>query len=183
MVAKASLLILDRDGVLNETVSYSPESGVAPRKPQDLIMARRPLNWRRSLESMQFVTSVATNQPDVARSKISLSSLRKINLTVQKRFFIDSVFTCLHDDIDECFCRKPKPGLLLAAMHHHSVPRESTIFVGDRTSDQAAAVNAGVSFVGFGPRTRFTQKNLLGCTQSLEDLLLNLQKWKRRRQI
>lgn len=180
MVAKASLLILDRDGVLNKNVSYPPGSGVAPRKPQDLVMVRRPHNWRRTLESMHFVTSIATNQPDVARKKISLRSLDKINSAVQKHFSIDTVFTCQHDDGDNCACRKPNPGLLDAAMSRHEISSESTIFVGDRRSDQAAASRAGVSFIGYGPRHRFSNSNLYGCADSLETLLKILQKWKRR---
>ena len=43
--------------------------------------------------------------------------------------------------------RKPRPGMLLEACRAFDVPREQTLFVGDRKGDAEAASAAGVDFV------------------------------------
>lgn len=43
-------------------------------------------------------------------------------------------------------CRKPNPGMLLAALEDHGVPAEAAFYVGDMDSDREAAENAGMDF-------------------------------------
>jgi D-glycero-D-manno-heptose 1,7-bisphosphate phosphatase len=43
-----------------------------------------------------------------------------------------------------CDCRKPAPGLLLAAIQHAGLDPESTWMIGDNPSDVEAARRAGV---------------------------------------
>lgn len=42
--------------------------------------------------------------------------------------------------------RKPRPGMLLFAMHHFGVTPEETLMIGDSNEDSMAAVNAGCKF-------------------------------------
>jgi D-glycero-D-manno-heptose 1,7-bisphosphate phosphatase len=56
---------------------------------------------------------------------------------------LDAVFTCFHDDADECDCRKPKPGLLLRAAHDLGIDLTSSFMVGDRWRDVEAGRRAG----------------------------------------
>jgi D-glycero-D-manno-heptose 1,7-bisphosphate phosphatase len=54
------------------------------------------------------------------------------------------IFHCPHHWGDGCDCRKPKPGMLLAAQRTHSLDLSRTPFVGDdpRDGEAAAAVDA-----------------------------------------
>jgi D-glycero-D-manno-heptose 1,7-bisphosphate phosphatase len=53
------------------------------------------------------------------------------------------VFACYHDNADNCHCRKPKPGLLLAATQKWNLDLPGAFLIGDRWSDVAAAHAAG----------------------------------------
>ena len=56
---------------------------------------------------------------------------------------LDDCFVCYHDDRDGCDCRKPKPGMLLAAARAHDVDLGQSFMVGDRWRDIDAGAAAG----------------------------------------
>ena len=47
-------------------------------------------------------------------------------------------------------CRKPRPGLLLQALEHFGVPASEAAFIGDRATDEQAALAAGIRFIPAG---------------------------------
>jgi D-glycero-D-manno-heptose 1,7-bisphosphate phosphatase len=58
---------------------------------------------------------------------------------------IDAIFCCPHAPDAGCECRKPAPGLLLAAMRDSGIEPAATLVVGDDARDIAAARAAGVA--------------------------------------
>ncbi|HAQ59816.1 MAG TPA: haloacid dehalogenase, partial [Microbacterium sp.] len=62
---------------------------------------------------------------------------------------------CPHGEIDGCACRKPEPGLILAACAALGVAPDETVVVGDIGSDMGAAQRAGA--VGILVPTRETR--------------------------
>lgn len=58
-----------------------------------------------------------------------------------------SIRFCPHKAGDDCLCRKPRPGMLLAVMRLWNVAPSRTLFVGDMGSDRLAAEAAEVDFV------------------------------------
>jgi D-glycero-D-manno-heptose 1,7-bisphosphate phosphatase len=66
-----------------------------------------------------------------------------INDSLRGRLHLDGVFTCYHDDRDACGCRKPAPGLIVAAAARHQVDVGRSFMVGDRWRDVAAGRAAG----------------------------------------
>ena len=48
---------------------------------------------------------------------------------------MDQILVCCHDDSDACNCRKPAPGLILAAAAQHDVDLPQSYMVGDRWRD------------------------------------------------
>jgi D-glycero-D-manno-heptose 1,7-bisphosphate phosphatase len=63
------------------------------------------------------------------------------------RLGVDEVLVCTHDDADACACRKPKPGLLVAAARATNVDLRASIMVGDRWRDVEAGRAAGCGTV------------------------------------
>ena len=135
-------VFLDRDGVLNRTfirdgTPYPPVSlrdlEILPHVPEALS----------ALKAQGYSLVVVTNQPDVARGTASRELVDSIHERLKAELGLDAIFTCFHDDADECDCRKPKPGLLFRAAHDLGIDLTSSFMVGDRWRDVEAGRRAG----------------------------------------
>ena len=82
---------------------------------------------------------------------------------------IDAVFYCPHTAEMNCECRKPKPGLLIAAAKRWNLDLPSGFMIGDRWSDVVAAQAAGCRGVLF--ETPFSQAER--CTPSFRTTEIN----------
>jgi D-glycero-D-manno-heptose 1,7-bisphosphate phosphatase len=135
-------VFLDRDGVLNRAfvrdgVTYPPAS-VA-----DLELLPGVVQAVHLLAQHQLRRIVVTNQPDVARGSLTRAAVEQINQQLTAQLSLDGIWTCFHDNADDCACRKPRPGLLLAAAQHHAIDLKHSFMVGDRWSDIVAGQAAG----------------------------------------
>ena len=137
-----SAVFLDRDGVLVETtvrdgiprpVASIAELEVLPGVPAACA----------ELRAAGFLLIVVTNQPDVARGTQTAAVVEELNSELRRALPLDDVFVCPHDDADGCDCRKPQPGMLLAAAERWDIDLEASFLVGDRWRDIEAAHRAG----------------------------------------
>jgi D-glycero-D-manno-heptose 1,7-bisphosphate phosphatase len=140
------VVFLDRDGVLNRSF---PEDGTTrpPRSLAELELLPGVPEALERLRAAGFVLVVVTNQPDVARGKLTRAEAEAINEQVAARLPLLDVFACYHDSADRCTCRKPKPGLLLAAAQKWDLDLGSAFLIGDRWSDIVAAGAVGCTGV------------------------------------
>ena len=133
---------LDRDGVLNRALvrdghPYSP-SGLHEVE----ILSGVPEACQR-LRRDGFLLVVVTNQPEVARGRLTRRAVEEINDFLRSRIPLDDIRVCYHDDPDGCDCRKPKPGMLLAAARDLNISLKRSFVVGDRWRDIEAGRRAG----------------------------------------
>jgi len=133
---------LDRDGVLNQTllVDGVPEP---PNSISEVKILNGVLEGIQLLKNSGFIPVVVTNQPDVARGKQSKEIVEAINLYIGTKLQIEHFFTCFHDDLDFCSCRKPAPGLIFQAAAQLQLDIASSFLVGDRWRDISAGQAAG----------------------------------------
>ena len=96
-----------------------------------------------SLKAVGFMLIVVTNQPDVARGVTARETVEQINEFLLASLPIDEIYTCFHDDKEECECRKPRPGALFAAAKTHAINLGASYMVGDRWRDIEAGQLAG----------------------------------------
>lgn len=136
------VVFLDRDGVLNKAF---PEGGTTrpPMSVDELELLPGVPDALARLRNAGFVLVVVTNQPDVARGKQTHEAVDAINATMIAQLPLLDVFACFHDTADKCACRKPKPGLLLAAAAKWNLDIGNAFLIGDRWSDIIAAHAAG----------------------------------------
>lgn len=136
------LVIVDRDGVLNED---SPDYIKSPAEWQPIpgsLEAVARLNhagWR---------VVVASNQSGLARGLFSLDTLFAIHDKMQRLCAelggrIDGIFYCPHGPDDKCECRKPAPGLYKDIARRLQLDLRNVPVVGDSLRDLEAAQAAG----------------------------------------
>lgn len=135
-------VFLDRDGVINRAVV---RDGVPypPGAAEDVEVLPGVPDALRRLDEAGFVLVVVTNQPDVARGTQTRVQVEAIHARLAGALPIDAFCCCYHDDADACDCRKPKPGLLIAAAAAHHIDLNASVMVGDRWRDVEAGRRAG----------------------------------------
>jgi D-glycero-D-manno-heptose 1,7-bisphosphate phosphatase len=97
-----------------------------------------------------------TNQPGIYKEIMTIQDLCDMTLTIEHQTcaHVDSVFFCPHPATSEgdqdapeekiCGCRKPRPGMVEAALRLYGADRERSPMFGDFVSDVDAAIAAGV---------------------------------------
>ena len=132
------LIILDRDGVINE------DSDEFIKSPQEWTPIRGSLEAIARLHRAGWRVVVATNQSGIARKLFDLDTLARIHATMHSRAIesgglIDAVFFCPHGPDDGCSCRKPLPGMFhdIAARLHLTL--QGVPAIGDSLRDLQAA--------------------------------------------
>jgi D-glycero-D-manno-heptose 1,7-bisphosphate phosphatase len=147
---------VDRDGVINELVP-DPVSG-RPESPLDvpsvaLIDGAAAALTRLAQDGWHLVG--VSNQPAAAKGLLSVADLcdvheRVIELLAAEGVRFDDFRICLHhpdgvvaDLAGPCDCRKPGPGMLLAAAAALDLSLEGSWMIGDTDSDVEAGRSAG----------------------------------------
>jgi D-glycero-D-manno-heptose 1,7-bisphosphate phosphatase len=135
-------VFLDRDGVLNRGVLREGQQ-FAPLGVDELELLPGVPEALHSLTAAGFLLIVVTNQPDVSRGRASREGIEAIHLWMRQHLPLTAIRVCFHDDADLCACRKPKPGLLIAAAVDYEVQLARSFMIGDRWRDIGAGKAAG----------------------------------------
>ncbi len=135
-------VFLDRDGVLNENrADYV-------RTWEQVAFLPGVFQAMQRLAASPFVVVVVTNQSAVGRGLMSAETLAAINQGIVREVQqaggrIDAVYACPHTPADGCACRKPQPGMLLAAAQALHIDLARSYLVGDAVSDMEAGLAVG----------------------------------------
>ena len=150
------LIILDRDGVINE------DSDEYIKSPEEFIPIAGSIEAMARLYRAGYRIVIATNQSGVARGYFDIETLNRMHEKLQHLLTaqggqIDGIFYCPHGPDDHCACRKPKPGLLHEIQKRFKVNLSGIYAVGDSLRDLQAAQSVGATPVlvktGKGERT------------------------------
>jgi histidinol-phosphate phosphatase family protein len=139
---------LDRDGVIN----VKPTEGEYVRSWSEFRLIPETVDWIRLFNALDLLVIVVTNQRGVARGLMPQRELdaihsKMVDELAQRGARVDDVFCCPHEK-DACDCRKPKPGLVLAAQEKWRIDLARSIMIGDSQSDEELAARCGMRFVG-----------------------------------
>jgi len=145
-IALRRAVFLDRDGVLNRALVRDGKP-YPPRSVKEVKILPGVRGALRKLKGAGFLLICVTNQPDVARKKLSRKTVEAIHSFLLKTLCLDEIMACYHDDKDKCRCRKPLPGMLLDAAKKYSIDLGKSFMAGDRWRDIAAGKNAGCATV------------------------------------
>lgn len=135
-------VFLDRDGVICENRPDHVKSwGEFRFLPGALSALRR-------LAETPFRIVVVTNQAIIHRGIVPAEIVDEIHVrmtwSIQRLGGrLDAIYYCPHRPEEDCFCRKPKPGLLFQAAKDLGIRLEDSYLIGDALTDVEAALAAG----------------------------------------
>jgi D-glycero-D-manno-heptose 1,7-bisphosphate phosphatase len=146
----------DRDGVVNELVR-DPATGFfeSPLVPGDVVLKPGVAGALKRLRNAGYLLIGISNQPAAAKGSVNLEQLRSVQARVEdllqaEQLEADAFRLCFHHPegvIAElalvCDCRKPAPGMLLAAASELDIDLARSWMIGDTDSDVAAGAAAG----------------------------------------
>ena len=139
-------LFLDRDGVLDELVRQENGEWGAPLRAEDVRLLPGVVDALRLASEHGWMLFVVSNQPDAAKGKTTIRSLREAHrrlLDLLEGAPVTEFFYCYHRAEDRCACRKPEPLFVLQAAARHEIDLQESWFVGDADSDVECGRRAG----------------------------------------
>lgn len=145
------LIILDRDGVINE------DSDEFIKTPEEWRPIPGSLAAIAQLNRAGHIVIIATNQSGIGRGLYTEQDLQQIHAKMQKNLaeeggHIDGIYYCPHHPDQDCACRKPKPGLLKKIAQDYGIELKQALLIGDAERDirAAQAVNCPAVLVKTG---------------------------------
>jgi D-glycero-D-manno-heptose 1,7-bisphosphate phosphatase len=145
-------VFLDRDGTVSEEVGYVNHVGrfrLIPRAAQGI----------RRINESDYLAVLVTNQAGVARGYFKESLVIAVHerleeLLAENGAHLDGIYYCPHHPTageppyrQDCDCRKPKPGMVLAAQRDLNIDVAQSFMVGDKHSDITFAQSVGMQGV------------------------------------
>ena len=132
-------VFFDRDGTLMEDAHYCADPAlvrVFDGVPQAL----------RGLKQAGFAIFIITNQSGIGRGLISQSQYEAVAAEFLRQAgpeSIDATYYCPDPPGVPSTCRKPEPGMVLAATAEHQIDLAKSYFVGDKAVDVECGRRAG----------------------------------------
>jgi len=142
-------LFLDRDGVVNEERHYV-------FRIEDFVFVDGIFDLCRAAIGKGFDIVIVTNQAGIARGYYDEKDFETLTDWMCRRFAENGVvirkvyYSPFHPTEGkgkyrrEAFCRKPNPGMIIAARDEFGFDLSKSVLVGDKTSDIEAGKRAGV---------------------------------------
>ena len=136
------IVILDRDGVINE------DSDNYIRSLADWRPIPGSIEAIAALSQAGYSVAIATNQSGLGRGYFELEALENIHaklteLVAEQGGAVSGIFYCPHIPEEHCQCRKPATGLLRAIESELCVNVRGAFFIGDSLKDLQAGEAAG----------------------------------------
>jgi D-glycero-D-manno-heptose 1,7-bisphosphate phosphatase len=135
-------VLLDRDGVLNRALMRDGK-GYAPRDPAQFHLHPDAARALARLARAGFRLAVATNQPDLGNGLVAPRAVAAMHRRLARLLPVELIALCPHRQDAGCACRKPRPGMLLAAARALGLDLARSVMIGDRRSDVLAGQAVG----------------------------------------
>ena len=169
------LIILDRDGVINQDRDDFVKSA------DEWVPIEGSMDAIAFLTEAGYTVAVATNQSGIGRKYFTMQELTEMHnkmhrLAQQAGGVIDGIWFCPHTAADGCDCRKPLPGMVIDILSRFNAEAADTWLVGDSLRDlQAIAAVGGkpaLVLTGKGKKTLVAEGDSLPENTQVFDSLL-----------
>ena len=137
-------IFFDRDGILTT-------EKIPPKDSKHIHINENIKEVLPHLKKMGYLLFCITNQPDVARGTKTKEEIQEVNDILWAMFpEIIKIESCIHDDQDNCVCRKPKSGMIICLAKEYEIDLSKSWVVGDTWKDIGAGMNAGTRTILLG---------------------------------
>ncbi|HEX8950541.1 MAG TPA: HAD-IIIA family hydrolase [Polyangia bacterium] len=164
MTARRPAIFFDRDGTL---IAAAPPGLASPaaHAPEHVVLLPEALDAIRLARRAGRLVVIVTNQPGPAKGQYSRAAVAATNRALAEVCArggapLDGVYVCEHHEtggpggdaslVGVCDCRKPRPGLLLAAARRLAIDLPRSAIIGDSERDMEAGRAAGVHALRVG---------------------------------
>lgn len=140
-VTPKKVVILDRDGVINEEIEYLHE-------PEKFKFIPGVIGALQKLQENGYALVIATVQAGIGLGYFTEEDFYKVNRYMlrelsQNGITISKIYFCPHSISENCNCRKPKTGMFEQAAKDLQVNLSDCWVVGDKSSDVIAGKSVG----------------------------------------
>jgi D-glycero-D-manno-heptose 1,7-bisphosphate phosphatase len=180
-------IFIDRDGTLNEEVGFITD-------PSQFRLFDFAAEAIRLINDAGWRAIVITNQSGIARGLFTEEFLLRLHTQMQSVLWqegarLDAIYYCPHHPeagdppyLQDCVCRKPKPGLMERAARDFDLVLRECFVVGDRHRDVELGLAAGarsVMVMTGGGREEYLKDSALWTRQPdrVAENLLDAVKW------
>ncbi|MDR3356382.1 MAG: HAD-IIIA family hydrolase [Spirochaetaceae bacterium] len=157
-------VFVDRDGTITALDGFVT-------RPEQIVLKDDAAAAIRLVNESGFLAIVITNQPVIARGECTVEELDGIHRKMETDLgaagaYVDDIFYCPHHPDRgfagerpeykiECECRKPKPGMILAAAKKYNIDLSESYMAGDSVKDALAGLRAGCrpALIRAGPQS------------------------------
>lgn len=156
-------VFLDRDGTINVEKDHL-------YRIEDFEFIEGAPQAIKKLNDAGYLVVVITNQAGVGRGLYTEKEVEELHKHIDNSLAdfgakIDAYYYCTHHPVHGigehkkvCSCRKPEPGMLLAAAKDWNIDLKNSYFIGDTVSDMEAGIKAGVKTIlvetGYGAKEK-----------------------------
>ncbi len=142
------VVFLDRDGVINK---YPGDTRYVTRW-EEFKFIPGSIEAIAKFNEKGFNVFIVSNQAGVGKGLYSEKELNRITKNMvkimkRKNAEVTGIYYCTHRPQDNCFCRKPKTGLLVRALKDFGLSPTVSFLIGDSMVDIETAKNFGIKSV------------------------------------
>ncbi len=142
------VIFIDRDGVINkDPAGWTPHSYV--EKWEDFKFLPGSIDALKKLTQAGYCAILISNQGGISKGYYTENALNEINQNMLEKLKengvkIEKTYYCIHQDSDNCNCRKPKIGLFEKAKKELNLNTSDAYFIGDGIMDVEAGIKFGL---------------------------------------
>lgn len=146
-------IFLDRDGTL-----IKEKNGLPIQDPKDLELLGGVVEELIWMQKQDYLLFVFSNQGGIARGEFTKEQAENVfkglyETLKNKGIIITGSYYCPHSDADNCNCRKPKPGMLEAAVNDFPmIDLSNSYVIGDQLRDAKAGKGVGCTTILLGEK-------------------------------
>lgn len=146
-------VFLDRDGTINLN---KPEYLY---RVKDFRFAPTVISALQKLSKTDYKIIILTNQSGIHRGYYKEEDLKKVHQWMLEEFkkkdiWIDKIYHCSHHPNDNCFCRKPKIGMVKKAVSDFNIDLTKSWMIGDDEKDIIMGRRANLRTILIGKKAK-----------------------------